>query len=42
MDVAAKTAPSPRRTKRRRRHPDKALSAAFVRELGLGAGTLVP
>ena len=31
MDVVAKTAPSPRRTKRRGRHPDKALSAAFVR-----------
>ena len=31
MDVVAKTAPTPRRTKRRGRHPDKALSAAFVR-----------
>ncbi len=31
MDVVAKPAPSPRRTKRRGRHPDKALSAAFVR-----------
>ena len=31
MDVVAKTALSPRRTKRRGRHPDKALSAAFVR-----------
>jgi len=31
MDVAAKTAPTCRRTKRRGRHPDKALSAAFVR-----------
>ena len=31
MDVVAKSDPSPRRTKRRGRHPDKALSAAFVR-----------
>ena len=31
MDVVARPAPSPRRTKRRGRHPDKALSAAFVR-----------
>ena len=31
MDVVAKPAPSPRRTKRRGRHPAKALSAAFVR-----------
>ena len=31
MDVVAKPATSPRRTKRRGRHPDKALSAAFVR-----------
>ncbi len=31
MDVVAKPAPSPRKTKRRGRHPDKALSAAFVR-----------
>ena len=31
MDVVAKSAPSSRRTKRRGRHPDKALSAAFVR-----------
>ena len=31
MDVVANPAPSPRRTKRRGRHPDKALSAAFVR-----------
>ena len=31
MDVVARIAPSPRRTKRRGRHPDKALSAAFVR-----------
>ncbi len=31
MDVVAKPAPKPRRTKRRGRHPDKALSAAFVR-----------
>ncbi len=31
MDVVAEPAPSPRRTKRRGRHPDKALSAAFVR-----------
>ena len=31
MDVVAKPAPTPRRTKRRGRHPDKALSAAFVR-----------
>ncbi len=31
MDVVAQPAPSPRRTKRRGRHPDKALSAAFVR-----------
>ena len=31
MYVVAKTAPTPRRTKRRGRHPDKALSAAFVR-----------
>ena len=31
MDVVADTAPTPRRTKRRGRHPDKALSAAFVR-----------
>ncbi len=31
MDVVAKSAPSPRKTKRRGRHPDKALSAAFVR-----------
>ena len=31
MDVVAKTAAKTRRTKRRGRHPDKALSAAFVR-----------
>ena len=31
MAVVAKPAPTPRRTKRRGRHPDKALSAAFVR-----------
>ena len=31
MDVVAETAVTPRRTKRRGRHPDKALSAAFVR-----------
>ena len=31
MDVVANPALSPRRTKRRGRHPDKALSAAFVR-----------
>ena len=31
MHVVARTAPIPRRTKRRGRHPDKALSAAFVR-----------
>ena len=31
MDVVAKSDPSPRRTKRRGRHPHKALSAAFVR-----------
>ena len=31
MDVVAETAVAPRRTKRRGRHPDKALSAAFVR-----------
>ena len=31
MDVVAKPTPSPHRTKRRGRHPDKALSAAFVR-----------
>ena len=31
MDVVAKPTPAPRRTKRRGRHPDKALSAAFVR-----------
>ena len=31
MDVVAKPAPSPRRTKRRGLHPDKALTAAFVR-----------
>ena len=31
MDVVVKPAPTPRRTKRRGRHPDKALSAAFVR-----------
>ena len=31
MDVVAKTPDTPRRTKRRGRHPDKALSAAFVR-----------
>ena len=31
MDVVAKPASSPRRTKRRGRHPDKALSATFVR-----------
>ena len=31
MDVVAKPAPTRRRTKRRGRHPDKALSAAFVR-----------
>ena len=31
MDVVAKPALSPRKTKRRGRHPDKALSAAFVR-----------
>ena len=36
MDVVAKTAPSPRRTKRRGRHPDKALSAAFVRSAPSG------
>ncbi|MXZ72414.1 MAG: tyrosine-type recombinase/integrase [Acidobacteria bacterium] len=31
MDVVAETAPRRRRTKRRGRHPEKALSAAFVR-----------
>ena len=31
MDVVARTAVTPRRTKRRGRHPDKALSATFVR-----------
>ena len=31
MDVVAETAATPRRTKRRGRHPDKSLSAAFVR-----------
>ena len=31
MDVVAETAAPPRRTKRRGRHPEKALSAAFVR-----------
>ncbi|MYD71131.1 MAG: DUF4102 domain-containing protein [Acidobacteria bacterium] len=31
MDVVAETAPTRRRTKRRGRHPEKALSAAFVR-----------
>ncbi len=31
MDVVVRSAPTPRRTKRRGRHPDKALSAAFVR-----------
>ena len=31
MDVVANPSPTPRRTKRRGRHPDKALSAAFVR-----------
>ena len=31
MYVVAKPTPTPRRTKRRGRHPDKALSAAFVR-----------
>ncbi len=31
MDVVARTAATTRRTKRRGRHPDKALSAAFVR-----------
>ena len=31
MDVVARTAVRPHRTKRRGRHPDKALSAAFVR-----------
>ena len=31
MDVVARIARTPRRTKRRGRHPDKALSAAFVR-----------
>ena len=31
MNVVAKSDPSPRRTKRRGRHPDKALSATFVR-----------
>ena len=31
MDVVAKPAATTRRTKRRGRHPDKALSAAFVR-----------
>ena len=31
MDVVANTPATPRRTKRRGRHPDKALSAAFVR-----------
>ncbi len=31
MDVVVETAATPRRTKRRGRHPDKALSAAFVR-----------
>ena len=30
MDVVARTTAAPRRTNRRRRHPDKALSAAFV------------
>ena len=36
MDVVEKPAPTPRRTKRRGRHPDKALSAAFVRSAPLG------
>ena len=36
MDVVAKPASSPRRTKRRGRHPDKALSAAFVRSAPSG------
>ena len=31
MDVAAETAATPRRTKRRGRHPDRSLAAAFVR-----------
>ena len=31
MDVVAKPVPTTRRTKRRGRHPDKAISAAFVR-----------
>ncbi len=31
MDVVAESAARPRRTKRRGRHPEKALSAAFVR-----------
>ena len=36
MDVVAKPASTPRRTKRRGRHPDKALSAAFVRSAPSG------
>ncbi len=36
MDVVAKAASTPRRTKRRGRHPDKALSAAFVRSAPRG------
>ena len=31
MDAVIKTDAKPRRTKRRGRHPDKALSAAFIR-----------
>ena len=36
MDVVAKTPTTSRRTKRRGRHPDKALSAAFVRRAPAG------
>ena len=36
MDVVAKSAATPRGTKRRGRHPDKALSAAFVRRAPAG------
>ena len=36
MDVVAKTPAAPRRTKRRGRHPEKALSAAFVRRAPAG------
>ena len=31
MDVVSESAAKPRRTKRRGRHPEKALSAAFIR-----------